>query len=226
LHSSVLRGYDFKLTANGADVLHRRLFGEVEKTTRLGVVAPNRFEGTGAALLILAYATAFYDRYREESGDFHAYPDFFVFQAHAPVASYGMLDVWPHHKMVYVEPGEIAAAVTDRAVNVLLLPEGPSCDSAIDKVTIESARRTISKCYAYSPTGDVANPDMTITCARDPVAEWVLTVFGSVVDDEATAAQKDWLAQVDKDTIVQSFREIALDEALAGLAYHAIGGQG
>ena len=38
--------------------------------------------------------------------------------------------------------------------------------------------------------------------------------------------QLDWQAQVDKDTIVQSFREIALDEALAGLAYHANGGQG
>ena len=89
----------------------------------MGVVIPRRVEGVGAITLIMAYVTAFYDRYRERVSEFFAYPDFFTFQHEAPCADYGMCDIWPRHKNVHVAGGAqlTAEAVTDRGVNVLLV---------------------------------------------------------------------------------------------------------
>ncbi len=217
MHSSSLRGSDFELSVDGVDVAHGEFFEEVRKTTRLGVVAPNRFEGTGAALLMMAYVTAFYDRYRAEGDEFFAYPDVFVFQGRTPLASYGMLDAWPEHKMVRVESDDIATAVTDRAINVLLIPDRwwADSDGQHNRVALESARRNLARCFVYNSLGSATEPSLTITCARDPVSEWVLKVFESVEDNEAAEARDAWLAGIDgADTIEQSFREISIEEAL------------
>ena len=229
MHSSALRGSDFEIELAGVSTSHDAFFGDVRKTTRLGVVAPDRFEGTGAALLVMAYVTAFYDCYRAEGDDFFAYPDFFVFQGQTPMASYGMLDAWPDHKMVYVAPGEMATAVTDRAIDVLLLPERTwaMTETSHNRVTLESARRTMTRCFVYDALGSAAEPNLTITCAMDPVSDWVLKVFESVDDSVAAATRDAWLAHVDgMDTITQSYREIEIQEALDILVPQTIGGKG
>ena len=229
MHSSALRGSDFEIEVAGVSTSHDAFFADVGKTTRLGVVAPDRFEGTGAAILVMAYVTAFYDCYRAEGDEFFAYPDFFVFQGQTPVASYGMLDAWPDHKMVYVDPGEMATAVTDRAIDVLLLPERTWAvtGTSHNRVTLESARRTMTRCFVYDALGSAAEPNLTITCGRDPVSDWVLKVFESVDDSVAAATRDAWLAHVDgTDTITQSYREIEIQEALDNLVPQTIGGKG
>ena len=80
MHSSKLRGSDFHLKTSGNRIDHRAFFADFAKTDRLGVFAPERYEAAGAATLIMAYVTAFYDCYRSEGADFFAYPDFFTFQ--------------------------------------------------------------------------------------------------------------------------------------------------
>ena len=66
--------------------------------------------------------------------EFFAYPDFFTFQLQQPVANYGMFDVWPHHKNVFIggSQDERAAAITDRAVNFLLVPEDRTGEVTIE----------------------------------------------------------------------------------------------
>ncbi len=117
VHSSKLRGTDFQIRYRGEEISHADFFSDLAKTDRLGVLAPARYEGAGAVTLILAYVTAFYDRYRAEGDDFFAYPDFFTFQRREPIASYGWLDISPGHKNVRVPDGanETAQAITDRA---------------------------------------------------------------------------------------------------------------
>ena len=76
-----------------------------------------------AASLLLACTTAFFEGYRAAGDSFFAYPDFFTFQLHGPVASYGSFDIWPNHKSVAVEAAALRDAVTDRAIDVLIIPQ-------------------------------------------------------------------------------------------------------
>lgn len=72
MHSSSLRGSDFKITQHGETIPHADLFSSFQDTDRLGIVVPRRLEGIGAMTLIMAYVTAFYDRYRERGTEFYA----------------------------------------------------------------------------------------------------------------------------------------------------------
>ncbi|MBM3459911.1 MAG: hypothetical protein FJX77_15425, partial [Armatimonadetes bacterium] len=80
MHSSGLRGTDFDLAFQGRSVAHAEFFRDWRSTDRVGLLTPDPTEGLGAATLVLACVTAFYDRYRERKEEFFAYPDYFTFQ--------------------------------------------------------------------------------------------------------------------------------------------------
>ena len=215
VHSSKLRGTDFQIRYRGEEISHADFFSDLEKTDRLGVVAPGRYDGAGAVTLVLAHTTAFYDRYRAEGDDFFAYPDFFTFQRGEPVANYGMLDIWPSHKNVCVPDGanETAQAITDRAINVLLVPEVETSEVPnYEKVQLESLRRNVRRCFVYSPSCSVNEADLEISTGYPDIPDWIAAMFDSVAE---LKSQKDqWFASVDMPPLRQSFREIELNEAL------------
>ena len=82
MHSSQVRDENFSVMEGGAELDLRSFLPNVNRLTRVGVVAPETgTEAAGAASLILALITAFYDDLRATGPtDFFAYPDFFVFQ--------------------------------------------------------------------------------------------------------------------------------------------------
>ena len=83
MHSSQVRDVDFAVVDGGRLLDNLQSFlPTVNCLTRVGVVAPcTGTEAAGAATLILAMITAFYDDLRATSPEgFFAYPDFFVFQ--------------------------------------------------------------------------------------------------------------------------------------------------
>ena len=162
MHSSFLRGSDFRITLQREEVPHDRFFRGLRATDRVGVFAPGGLDGLGASLLVLAHTTAFYDRYRESGSEFFAYPDYFTFQRRTPTASYSMLDVWPGHKDVTVpeDASGTLDAILDRAINVLLVPAGPPGTTERTPVQMASARRNIRRCYAYSETGSAEHPTL------------------------------------------------------------------
>jgi hypothetical protein len=153
MHSSGLRSENFSIVDRGRPLSLAAFLPHIGRTSRVGIVAPGQgTEGAGAATLILAMVTMFYndlrahdplgaktlankgdddDERRRRGGDFFAYPDFFVFQpparGHDSPASYSMFDVWPSHKWVVVEgdgrPIDWLRAITDRAVDVLLVAD-------------------------------------------------------------------------------------------------------
>ena len=220
MHSSFLRGSDFNHTYRGKQLPHAEYFTDFRNTERLGVFSPDRFSVIGAATLIMAYVTAFYDRYRERQAEFFAYPDFFTFQLQQPVANYGMFDVWPHHKNVFLggDQNERAAAITDRGVNILLVPEDRTGELAIEPVGLESARRNIHRCYAYSTDGTVADSNLTVTCSKPELGDWVRKVLTSVERSESPRRRTFWEGALTADGLpAQSFREISLEEALAAI---------
>lgn len=218
MHSTILRGNDFALTWHETAVSHPIFFANLTVNDRLGILAPNRFEAVGAVTLIMAYVTAFYDRHRAIGNDFFAYPNYFTFQQQAPVAQYSMFDIWPQHRNVLIEDSadEFAAALTDRAISVLLLPERAAKDRKISAVYRHDLERQIERCFVYAMDGSLAEPDLTVTCTSDLLKSYALTVFDSVEkhDADAAAAKAQWLNTLPDNHIQQSFREITLAEAL------------
>ena len=214
MHSSKLRGTDFDLTVAGATVAHSDFFAGFASTRRVGVVSPRPLDGLGATALLLAHVTAFYDAYRATDADFFAYPDFFTFQRAVAIANYGMMDVWPERKNVELgaEVSDAVDAITDRAVDVLLVPDGGEREVELHPVQQAAVARQISDCYLYGIDGRVADADITVSCPRQPVADWVQKVVDSVPG--TTPAPHD---DGDAAVIRQSYRRLRVAEALRRL---------
>ena len=164
MHSSGVRSENFSITDRGRPLELSALLPDIDRHTRVGIVAPLQgTEAAGAATLVLAMITAFYNDLRENDrnggtlagdpeeerrrgGDYFAYPDFYVFQPPCrrdSPASYSMFDVWPSHKWVAVDGGrpvDWLRAVTDHGINVLLVAD----DTAP---------------VLPPPTGDYSSPD-------------------------------------------------------------------
>ena len=217
MHSSSLRGSDFKIVWRGDAVSHANFFTKVRDTDRVGVVIPHALDGIGAITLIMAYVTAFYDRYRERGSDFYAYPDFFSFQSEAPCADYCSFDIWPSHKNVDVpaDAQEIAEAITGRGVTVLLVPDEDARESEIARPELESARRSIRRCFAYSETGATESSDLVIECRAPLLRDDVLSVIDSLpADHQVLEHRARWEERMAAGTLKQTFRELDLGEAL------------
>ncbi len=217
MHSSSIRGTDFKILWRDKIVPHAEFFASFRDTDRVGVVVPHRVEGIGAITLIMSYVTAFYVRYRERGSEFFAYPDFFTFQHEAPCADYGMCDIWPYHKNVHVAEGarQTGEAITDRGVTVLLVPDSNAGEVSIAPVGLESARRNIRRCFAYSENGWTEASDLVIECRSDLLGDFALAVLDSVGSDESVQELRvRWQEQQATGRLRQSFRELDLSDAL------------
>lgn len=226
MHSTFLRGSDFRVTHRGAEVAHARFFRDLRATDRVGLLAPGGIDGLGACLLLLAHVTAFYDRYRAAGGGFYAYPDYYTFQRRTPAASYSMFDVWPGHKDVPApaDAGATLDAILDRAITVLLVPDGAAAAARFERVQLAAWRRNIRRCYAYDAAGAVERPDLQVACGRPEPAEWAGTVLESIPasadagsGDAASggAVRGHWQRAVERGAIPpQSFAEVPLDRAL------------
>ncbi|MEE2658233.1 MAG: hypothetical protein VX733_06990 [Candidatus Latescibacterota bacterium] len=202
MHSSVLRGEDFRLQWRGVATPHCEFFAGLQPTDRLGVFAPGGSEGAGAATLILAYVTGFYDRYREQGEEFFAYPDYYSFQCAEALRPYSMFDIWPEHKNVAVsdDPKQILAAICDRAVQVLLVPDGEQRGWEMSRELRASVERLVRRCWLYDASGKVSgDADLEIETAAEPIGGWI---------------QVDSDGECSDDRLRQTFREIHLEEAI------------
>ena len=218
MHSTaVFASTDFDIVDRGQATTHARYFSGFARTERLGLFAPDGCEGAGATLLIMACVTAFYDRYREEGGDFFAYPDFFSFQRRQPPASYGMFDIWPGHKDVPVPGGanETAAAITDRGVGILLLPDRPPRNNEFHRVQMASLERNVKRCLLYSEEGQVGEPTLEVATSKaESIRDWAERMFDSVEGDAEWQGRRErFLDSMPLDGARQSFREISLEQA-------------
>ena len=212
MHSSILRGSDFRLRWRGEAVAHGAFFRDHAQTTRLGILTPDRTEGIGAATFALACVTAFYDRYRAAGGSFFAYPDFFTFQRREPMANYGSFDFWPDKDILIADDADAtAAAIAERAINVLLIPANARPARLCQPLHVESLRRNVNRCFVYHADGAMDDADLEIACEAEPLGGYVSKVLASV--GAASASRSDSEATEFR----QSFREVPFQEMLAYL---------
>jgi hypothetical protein len=140
----------------------------------------------GASALICATITAFYDIQRARGEDFFVYPEYYLFHAGGPHGDHARLDVFPRRKepVLEDEPELLLEALNERAITRLLVEDGSSRRTELDRAELESARRRLLTCLAYSPGGRVADADVRI--AGNDVTEGYVE---AVLDPEARMAR-------------------------------------
>lgn len=159
-----LRAVDFQITIGVQRASFSELFPNFTEHDRLGVVVRSPFGATGASTLILAAITAFYDLQRAKQVDFFLYPDYFLLHVGSDHGDHNMLDIYPDHKefVVVDEDEHLLQAINDRAITRLLVPDGQPTTPNFQPETAGGAQRRLLSAFVYSPTGRVANPDVTI----------------------------------------------------------------
>jgi len=213
MHSSDLRDTDFVLTRDGTQISSAELLGDFPITRRVGVICARPLDALGAATLLMSCVTAFYDGYRAATQPFFAYPDFYTLQLRAPIADYGMFDIWPRHKNFLVEAEALTDAITDRAIDTLILPEDWAGVGDLQPVQQAALQRTLSCAFLYTPTGSVHGADFTIRCQREPIVSWANRAINSV----SARGPTQWAEPVAEQCMEQSFRQLAVDNTLSRL---------
>jgi hypothetical protein len=217
-----LRSDSFEIEIAGAPATVADLFPGFDERDRLGVVVRDPCGGLGASTLILATVTAYYDFQRAKSDDFFIYPDYFLFHAGAPLGDHNMLDVWPSHKELVVpdDAEELLRAINDRGVTRLAVPDGKPGRPEFGRETLASARARIVSALAYSAGGATVCADVTVR-GNDVTESYVSAVLeqSTGVPEETRAAITTGRAALRAGgRPVETYRRIALDEALGRLA--------
>ena len=165
VHTTVLRSGEFELTIDGEPASIETLFEGFSEHDRLGIVIAADHGAAGAAALILATVTAFYDRLRETGEEFFAYPDYFALHVGQPRGSLRKLDVYPEHKelVVAADAESIVRALNDRGITRLLVPDRAAGEPPLARETRAGAERRIRTALAYSPGGRVRGADVHVT---------------------------------------------------------------
>ena len=165
MHTTALRSHEFELAINGEPATIETLFDGFDERDRLGIVLAADHAAIGAATLILAAVTGFYDRLRVSDPGFFAYADYFAFHVERRRGSLRKLDVFPEHKEIVVplETEPLLEAINDRAITRLLVPERAPVPPQLQRETRSAALRRIRSALVYSPSGRVDRGDVEVT---------------------------------------------------------------
>jgi hypothetical protein len=212
MHTTGLRSDEFQTLIAGRPATITDLFGGFDEHDRLGIVIADDHAAAGAAILILAAVTAFYDCLRAAGEPFFAYADYFAFHVGRRRGCLRKLDVYPDHKEVVVpaDAEAVAQAINDRGITRLLVPDAAARPAALAAETRDSAHRRIVTALAYAADGDPAAADVSVGAGAGPVVfvEQMLESTGA-----ARAGATTGLTTGAK----QGFRRIDVDVALGML---------
>ena len=161
-----LNNSDFSLTVEGRSAAVVDLLPGFGRTARLAIVSRTPDGAFGAATTVLALVTAWYDELRRKVDEFFEYPDFFYFHlGEGGIADLGGLEIWPPHKQVALpaRAQDVLAAIADRAIEYLLVEDGPLGSALVLRETKNSLPRHLRAAVAYGADGIVESSDVTVT---------------------------------------------------------------
>lgn len=211
--ADLMRTHEFVLSRGGDRVGFHDLLPGFTVRDRLGIVALEPGDVLRAAPLLLAAVGAFYEATRaEETGDFYLYPDFFVFHVGGLTGRHSPLDVWPQSKEVVVppDPQALLAAINDRGVTRLVLPNLPGAEGVVMAHAAQLAARRLRTVLTTAPGG--GDPwTVRPSPAAVPMISRCARVSADLLGEERTAR---WLAEASSS---RDYAELRVDEALSAL---------
>lgn len=191
MHTARYLAEQFEIEIDGAPATVAELLPGWGAYDRFGIVVHGPFATLGASLLVQAAVLAFYAHDPSRRDVAPQYPEIYLFHVGGRFGDHSWLDFWPPRKEVEVEarPDAVLAAVNDRAITRLAVPEGPPCDpsalvaGASSWADRQSGLARLRSCFVYAPTGEVADPDVVIRGAETTLAVDAL----ATLDPEGTA---------------------------------------
>jgi hypothetical protein len=141
-----------------------RLFPDWTPLDRFGVIIDRPLGGVGASHLIQLSMVLYYSTPpRRRTMDI--YPEIYAFHAGRDCGSFLNFDFWPPRREVMVadRPEHMLAAVNDRGITRLAIPEGFEVTTRARPKELVSLGDLLRTAYEYSPTGRVAGADVTVT---------------------------------------------------------------
>ena len=215
--SEELAAPDFEYRSDGKPVPRGEVMPTITPEDRVGIVMGTGAEGIGAGNFVLSCVTVFYDRLRARKGDFFEYPNYYTFQATSNPADYRMLDIYPDHKNVAIEPDaeRLVRALNDRAISILLVPGNTARSTDIEDITRRSAERRIDHCFEYAIGGQSGEREFSIGLPRQPAEDWYTATVDSLEDSSTTNRQP--VVESSDGRITQRFRCVGLGTALSRL---------
>jgi hypothetical protein len=141
-----------------------RLFPNWEPLDRFGIIIDRPLGGVGASHLIQLSMVLYYST-PPERRTMDIYPEIYAFHAGRDFGSFLNFDFWPPRREVMVadEPEHLLAALNDRGITRLAIPEGFAVTTAARLKELVSFGDLLKSAYEYSPTGRVSNGDVTVT---------------------------------------------------------------
>ena len=217
MHTTTLSSDEFAITIDSEPATIEALFEDFSEHDRLGIVIAADSGAAGAAALILATVTAFYDRMRATAEEFFAYPDYFALHVGHPRGSLRKLDVFPDHKEVVVpaDAEQIVRALNDRGITRLLVPARMPRDPRLAPETRSSAERRIRTALVYNRRGRVLRPNVTVT-GSERAESFVTEMLASGDADLGAHAIRGALRDPDR-APRESFTRVGLPGALGML---------
>jgi hypothetical protein len=131
---------------------------------RFGIVLYEPLAALGAIHLIQLACMCFYDSKPSRRTDRKIYPEIFAIHVGQWQGMHGNLDFWPARREILVpdDHREILAAINDRGITRLALPERHPRNLPHRRKEEDCALDWLTTAVVYSPGGRVASPDFTI----------------------------------------------------------------
>lgn len=161
----------FAVRRSGAPAAREDLLPEWTPNDRLAVLVTEPFGAVGASHLIQLAITAFYDirptrraGYLDGQDPRAIYPEIYLFHIGDAHGDHSMFDFWPARKEVLVdnEPRLVLAALNDRAITRLAVPDSDPAEVNHEHKEPAAARDRIATALVYSASGRVRDPEWEV----------------------------------------------------------------
>lgn len=211
--STLLRTSEFSFVRGGTSVALDDIFPGFGTQDRIGILGAAPGDSLRAAPLLLASIGAFYEELWAAEEDFFLYPDFFVLHIGGLTGYHSPFDIWPQSKEVVVspDPQALLAAINDRGITRLVLPDLPEDDGELMEHAVQLAGRRIRTIVRLTSEDETPQWRVTPSVAAAKMVARCARVSADVLGDELTAS---WTAEPGT---AQGYSPVGFDDALTRL---------
>ena len=176
----------FTISVRGNRVSTDEILPDWSLRDRLGIVVREPWGSLGASLLMQLGALLHYEARPDRRARSAQYPQIYVFHVGQMHGDHSSFDVWPprHEILVEDDPAALLAAINDRAITRLALPDVPPHSTDFLKAALTGwsdesfLLENLASAWAYDSGGRVASYDLSIQSSADELermSTWALT---------------------------------------------------